>query len=226
MRQLLLLASATLLQCGLCGAATCTSGTLANYIDLGSGGCTIGTNRLYDFQTLTGIAGATAILPANVSIMPSGGNSDPGLTAFVKATATSSNELQLLFTYQISGTSFIGDSITLSGSSQTADGAITDLQNFCAAGTFGPDGVTGCTGAAGSLLTLNGVQNQDSAAVGQASFLSVTDDFTLDGGLTGTASGGAISDRFAAVPEPSTYLLSALGLALGIGTKLRFRRRS
>jgi len=213
--------SLTIVSSALCStASTCTSGTLATYIALGSGGCTIGQNTLYDFQTVSGISGATPISTADVSISPLGGNLNLGVTASVSQVAGANSQLELLFTYQISGASYVADSITLGGSSETADGAVTDIQNFCAGGVFGPDGVTGCTGLAGSLLTLDGVQNHDSTVLGAASSLGVTDDLTLDGGLMGSASGGTITDRFSAVPEPFSYLLTGLGLALGLAAKL------
>ncbi|HEX3682295.1 MAG TPA: hypothetical protein VHU83_07105 [Bryobacteraceae bacterium] len=196
------------------------SGTLATYIGLGSGGCTIGQNTLNDFRTISGIAGATPISTADVSISPLGGNLNPGITASVSQVTGANSQLDLLFTYQISGASYVADSITLAGSSETADGAVTDIQNFCAGGAFGPDGVSDCAGLAGSLLTLDGVQNQDSTALGPASFIGVTDDLTLDGGLMGSASGGSITDRFSAVPEPFGYFLTGLGLALGLAAKL------
>lgn len=226
MRRFLCLVSMTIVVSALCSAApTCTNGTLASYIGLGSGGCTIGANTLYDFQTVSGTAGATEIPTKDVAIAPLGGSLNPGFTATVVQSASTNTELETIFTYRISGSPYVSDSITLAGSSQTVDGAVTDIQNFCAGGTFGPDGVTGCTGSAGSLLTLNGTQNQDSTSLGPAGLLSVTDDFTLDGGLAGSASGGTITDRFSAVPEPLSYLLTILGLALGIGTKLRFIQR-
>jgi hypothetical protein len=207
-------------------ASTCTSGTLASYIGLGSGGCTIGANTLDNFQTVSGISGATAISTADVSISPLGGTLNPGITASVTQVAGANTQLELLFTYQISGASYVGESITLAGSSESADGAVTDIQNFCAGGTFGPDGVTGCTGSAGSLLALDGVQNQASTVLGPSSFIDVTDDFTLDGGLAGSASGGTITDRFSAVPEPFSYFLTGLALTLGLGAKLSYARRN
>ncbi len=225
MRRVLFLLSTTIVLSPLCSGSACTNGSLASYIGLGSSGCSIGANTLFDFQIVSGISGATPIAPGEVSIMPSGGEFSPGITASVSQMAGANTQLELLFTYQISGTSYVGDAIRLSGSSESGDVAVTDIQNVCAGGTFGPDGVTGCTGVAGSLLTLDGVQNQDSTVLGPATFLSVTDDFTLDGGLMGSAAGGTIGDRFSAVPEPFTYLLTALGLALGAASKLARRKR-
>lgn len=221
MKKLLYFCSAIVGVSTLCSALpVCTDGPLASYIALGSSGCAIGDNTLSGFSTLSGISSATAISPGDVSVHPSGGNFDPRLSFVVDQTANANKRYELLFTYQISGMSYVGDSITLTGSSESGDGAVTDLQNLCAGGAFGPDGVTGCTGFAGSLLTLDGVQNQNSISLGPTPFLNVTDDFTLDGGLTGSASGGSVEDRFSAVPEPFTYLLTGLGLALGLGVNV------
>lgn len=226
MGKLLYLLCAIPLLSALCSAATCTDGSLASYIGLGYGGCTIGANTLYDFHTVGGISGATPISTADVSLAPLGGNFDPGISASVSTAAGANTQLELLFTYQIAGTSYIGDSITLASSSETGDGAVTDIQNFCAGGTFGADGITGCTGTSRSLLTLDGIQNHDSTTFGSTSFLDVTDDLTLDGGLMGSASGATITDRFSSVPEPISYLLAGLGLALGLGATLISDRRN
>jgi hypothetical protein len=196
--------------------ATCTGGSLASYIALGSGGCTIGTTTIYDFETVSGTSGATPISTGDVTIGPLGGTFDPGVIVSVNTAAGANSLLEAIFTYRLSGPSFTSDSITLSGSSETGDGAVTDVQNYCAGGTFGPDGVTGCTGAPGSLLTLDGVQHQDATGLGPAGLLSITDDFTLDGGLSGSASGGTFTDQFTAVPEPSSYLLTGLGFAFAL----------
>lgn len=222
MRRFVLLPSVLLAIAQMCSAAPCAVGSLASYIALGAAGCTIGTNTLDDFATLSGIAGATPISPADIAITPSGASTNAGITASVNVTATTGEVLEALFTYQISGNLYAADSITLSHSSESADGAVSDTQNYCVGGTFGPDGVTGCSGSPGSLIALDGVQNQDSQSFSPAGLLSITDDFTLDGGLAGSASGGDITDRFTVVPEPSGFVFTALALALGLIYRLRF----
>lgn len=210
---------------GLSAASVCTDGSLASYIALGPAGCTIGGNTVGSFETLPGLSGALAISPGDVSVHPSGGDFNPSLGFSVDQTAGANSQLELLFSYLIFGGWYAGDSIALAGSSESGDGAVTDIQNFCAGGVAA-GGITGCTGFAGSLLTLDGEQNRDSTTFGRTFFdVFVTDDFTLDGGLSGTASGGSITDRFSAVPEPFTYLLTGLGLAVGIGVKLVRRNR-
>ncbi len=214
------------------GSPTCTSGTLASYELLGAGGCSIGGDTIGSFATLSGITGATAIDPAMVEIKPSGGTADPELLFEVDETADANSVLESLFTYTISGTAFTMETITLSGSSETGDGGVTDTQNYCAGGAFGPDGVTGCSGSAtGTLLTFDGIQNTDQTSFAGTTLLSITDDFVLDGGTAGSASGGMFLDQFAAtsaVPEPNgIFLLAAAGLVFAGIRKLRsFQRNS
>lgn len=227
MKHWVFLASAIVLLTQSILAAPCTSGSLANYIALGATGCTIGGNTLYDFQTLSGTAFATPIATQGITINPLGGAYNPGISVSTQMTAASGKLLEALFTYRISGNLFVGDSITLSASSETVDGAVTDIQNYCAGGTFGSNGVSACTGLAGSLLALDGVTNQASSSFSRTSFLSITDDFTLDGGLAGSASGGTFADSFTAVPEPSVFLLTALGITLALtGKQFQSLKRS
>ena len=118
----------------------------------------------------------------------------------------------------------MSSAITLSGSSETGDGGVTEIENFCAGGMFDSTGVGNCTGTAGSLLTLDGAQNSDYSGLGPVSFLNVTDDFTLSGGTIGSAAGGTFTKSFGAVPEPASIMLAGFGLALAAGAGLRRRR--
>lgn len=66
-------------------------------------------------------------------------------------------------------------------------------------------------------------------ALGSPTLLSVTDDFTVDGGTAGTAAGGTFTDQFlaqttpSAVPEPTGTL--PLGAAVLFAAAM-WRRRS
>ena len=219
MKGFLTLAVSACLAASLCTAAPCINGSLASYIALAGGGCTIDGNTLFNFQTVSGTAGTTAIATADLLISPFGGSTSFGFTATTAKTAATGTLLESIFTYQISGNLYTGTSITLAGSSETGDGAVADVQNYCAGGTFGPSGVTGCSGLAGSLVALDGIQQTDQGTFGGVTLLSITDDFTLDGGLAGSASGGSFTNQFtaqsvAAIPEPLSLLLAGLGLAL------------
>jgi hypothetical protein len=197
----------------------CSSGTLADYISLGATGCTIGGNTVFDFLTVPGIQGGTQVNTASVVISPAGGTFNPGVTAGLDVSASAGNLLEAIFTYKISGQIYGGDTISLSGSSETGDGAVTETQSYCAGGSFGPDGVTGCTGTTGALTAVDGVQNSDSAAFAPVSFLNVTDDFVVDGGVSGSAAAGTITDQFTAVPEPSPMWFLGIAVAIAAGYK-------
>ena len=221
MKGLLTIVAVIVSAAGLASAAPCTNGTLASYIAIGAGGCTIGGNTLFGFEVVSGMAGATAIATSALAIAPFGGDTSFGFTATTTQTAGAGSLLESIFTYKISGNSYLGTSITLSGSSETGDGAVTDLQNYCAGGAFGPDGVTGCTAVTGALVTLDGIQQTDMTSFAGVGLLSITDDFTLDGGLAGSASGGSFTDQFTAsapsvIPEPFGFALTGLGLAIGM----------
>lgn len=221
MKRLLTIVSAVLAAAGLSSAAPCTNGTLASYIALGAGGCTIGGNTLFGFDVVSGTAGATAIATSALTIAPSGGDTSFGFTATTTQTAGTGTLIESIFTYKISGNSYTGTSIALSASSETGDGAVTDVQNYCAGAMFGPDGVTGCSAVTGALVTVDSAQQTDTALFAGVNLLSITDDFTLDGGLAGSATGGSFTDRFTAgavstIPEPFGFALTTLGLAIGM----------
>jgi hypothetical protein len=199
----------------------CAAGTLASYEALGSGGCTIGTDLVSSFANVAGTFGATELDPTAVSVSTTGDSSDPELIFSVNQTATAPQLLETIFTYVISDSVFLQSAISLANSSETVDGAVTDIQNLCAGGAFGADGVDGCTGNALSLLTLDGIQNSDNTSLGSVNSVAVTDDFTLDGGTAGTASGGKFTDTFTAqssvvttTPEPANTLPAAVLIVL------------
>jgi hypothetical protein len=206
-------------------ADPCVAGSLAFYEGLGATGCTIGTNTLSSFTSLSGTTGATELSPGAVSIQPSGGTADPELQFTVSETVQTPPLLETIFNYRIAGNPYTQSQIDLSNSSETGEGAVTDIQNICEDGSFGPDGVDGCPGVSDSLLTLDGIQNTDSTPLSALSSLSVTDDFTLDPGPSGSASGGVFTDQFTAsttVPEPKmSVLLGAFVLALAATWKRR-----
>jgi hypothetical protein len=213
-------------------SSLCTTGTLASYEALGAGGCQIGGDTIGSFAIISGITGATAIDPALVEIKPSGGTDDLVLKFDVTQTANAGSLLEAIFTYAISGPDpFITDMTTLSNSSETGDGDVSETQNYCVGGRFGPDGVDGCTGStSGTLLTLDGIQNTDQGSFTGATTLGITDDFVLDGGTAGSASGGTFVDRFTAtstVPEPNCiFLLPAIALVSAGFRKLRSLHRN
>ena len=220
MKQFLLLAVVAFSGSHMAAAATCGATSLAAYVALGSSGCTIGGDTLYNFQILAG-SGVTELAGGSVTITPSGSIYAPSIAISINQSATAFNAIETMFTYDISGPLYTGISTVLSGSSEsTVNDGVTGLVNFCEGGSFGPDGVDGCTKPNGGLTTVDGVQNTDMSTFGAVPFLNVTDDFQLDSG-GGTASGGTLTNSFTAVPEPVSTALVGLGLALAGALKVR-----
>ena len=224
MKQVLLLALTAVAASQLGVAASCSSGSLATYVALGSTGCTIGGDTLTNFKILTGFSGGTPIAPGSVTLAPTGSTFAPGLTISTSQSASAGMPLEAIFTYDISGPPYNSIAAVLSGAAETADGGVTGIVNFCEGGMFGSDGVDGCMSANGSLVTLDGVQNMDSSSFSKVSSLAVTDDLTIDPGLSGTASGATLTNSFTAVPEPLTSTLAILGFALVGALKTRSLR--
>jgi hypothetical protein len=197
----------------------CSTGTLATYEALGAGGCTIGTNTVFDFNSPSGITGATPIAPADIKIIPSGGTASPTLMFETTSDATDGALLEALLDYSISGNAYTSDTITLAGTSSGGNGAVTDIQNYCLGGSFDSTGVNNCSsGNTNALLNLG--DGFDPATFAPVPLLNVTDDFTLDSGGPGSdnfASGGSFTDAYtaqSAVPEPAEYLFLAIGIIL------------
>jgi len=231
MKQFLLLAVVAFSGSQIAAAAACGTTTLAAYVALGSGGCTIGGDKLYNFQILAG-SGVTELAGGSVTITPSGSIYAPSIAISMNQSATAGNGIETMFTYDISGPFFEGISSVLSGSTaSTVNDGVTGIVNFCEGGIFGADGVDGCTGPSnGGLLTFKGFnqvpsidQLSDMSTFSAVPFLNVTDDFLLLSG-GGTASGGTITNSFTAVPEPISTALAGLGLALVGVLKVRANR--
>ena len=199
------------------GEPMCVSGTLASYVALGSAGCSLGSDVLSGFETLSGINLSTPISPAAINITPLITAGNVGLMFTLSSNASGGSILEALVDYRMSGGSYTGASISASGTSASGNGAVTDIQNLCFGGLFGPDGVTGCsTGRTGTLLLLG--DGSTSTAFAGAASVNVTDDITFDSGGPGSANGaagGVFADTFAtsasSVPEPGALSLLIAG---------------
>ena len=219
MKLIVIFGSLTMSLAQLCSGAACTSGTLASYISLGAGGCTIGGNTLSNFGLDSGSNGALALSASSLTINPFGGSATPGLSFSTNQTVAANSMLESIFTYQIAGSLYSSLSISLANASETGDGGVTDQVNFCAGGAFGADGLNNCTGAPGTLLTVDPIQLADQSLFSSTSPVSITNDFILDGGTVGSASGGVFTNSLTAsssssTPEPSSIWLSGGALLI------------
>ena len=208
------------------GAPLCVSDTLGGYISLGAAGCQVGGATFSGFAMLAPITGATPI--SNVTISPYQASNVVGFDFQINGAAVSGDLLQAIFGFQVTGNSIVADSLSVSGVSSTGAGFITDIQDYCLGGSFPPNDVTGCGGTAGTLVVVD--NGGDQASFGGVSLVGVVNDFTLDAGSGGGATGGLVSQRFtlaaSAVPEPQTWmLLSSALMGLGVVRVVRNGKR-
>lgn len=226
----LLFAVTLLLAGGTANASPCVSGSLADYIALGSGGCTIGDKTLGDFSAASFLTGATAIDAANVNVAAVGGPFNFGLdftlTPNAPSLAGAMQLLDILLGYRVTGSSLIGASLGLGVSAATGDGAVTAITNVCGNGLFSTNLV--CSGPSSAGLAVVNTESFgfpfDSAPLAISSFFDVFTEITLDGGFAGSASlTGAVSNRFS-VPEPDTSALLAVAM-LGLIAVMRRRKQ-
>jgi len=193
-------------------AATLVSGSLADYIALGSGGGTIGPTRFSDFTLLPGEAGATQFAPEDITVNPLNTVGMPGLQFVVEDSASGNDFFGIRFSYRVSDSAVFGASLAITDAAATGESSVTVVEDLAVASQ--PDA---------ALIVFRTAQ--DSELSDQLSFtalpsVTVTTGITLDGGGSGLASLGSATSRFA-VPEPSALVL----VALASSSVLALRRR-
>ncbi len=197
MRGLILSTVLTVLLTGQATAGVLTSGTLSDYINLGSAGGSIGSTLFSDFLILPAQNGATALLPSNVFVNPINVMNNPGLQFVVNQTANLNELFELRLSYRVADFSITGASVALEGSSVNVNGANT-----------------------GSFLLNEPLQTLIAFDVGLISELSMSTtfgslplvnvefDLVIDGGTDGRAVLVSAVNQFVAngstIPEPSS----------------------
>lgn len=219
---------------GQAAAAPCVTSPLVEYQKLLSGGCTVGSLNFSDFSLLTEPTAATPFRSIQISPLTSGGLF--GLTFSITPFSVVDTSLfENLIAYRVTGIGALlnGATIALLDATATDSGSVTNVQNLCLGGAFGPDGVSGCMGKAVNQIAIvtdglsDPIQTAAFAAIGA---LAVATDIAIDGGGKGTASLGSTTNLFrsvavVAVPEPAPIFLLCAGV-LAFAVRRPARRRA
>lgn len=188
---------------------SCSSGSLASYLGLVEG-CSIGSSIFSGFETFA-VPGVTDIDPADVTVTPVSGLSNPGFLFSGPFQAGPDVLLGLGVIYNAQGL-FAGNQAELTNPVVTLDAAITLIEDKCIGGIF----ASGFCGGIPDNITLVATEFF-SETTGSISFqtttlLGIRNELVIDGGLDGTASLGSFRNQLTAVPEPGTFLLLSLGM--------------
>ncbi len=207
-------------------AAPCVSGSLQDYINLGAGGCQLGTLFISGVLPEPGQNTATTINAAQVQVATGGSPLMPTLLFTLNKTATSNQIFESFFRFNVSGPLLAASSIALNSPVATGDGVVTATEDVCPGGSFSGNAPSGCAKAASlvAFATASGSQLSDSASFASTNMLDVFVDLTADGGPSGTAVFNSATVSFTATPEPSAALLMLTGFATLVA--FRYRRNS
>jgi hypothetical protein len=202
-------------------AGVCVQGTMADYLLLGAGGCTIFDKVFYDFgySGLNKEASQVQVVP----LINDPNNPGLGFQSVWSAAGSSEMDSNITFSVAVQGTpapARIKDASLVMFGGANYPGAATVTEGLCVPGG----------GCIGNLYTFDYdlpglIQLEDSTVFTPTGVILVRKDIGVAGnGGTGSATITFVEDRFSQVPEPASIML--LGAALvGIGGMLRRKTR-
>lgn len=237
--RLLFLSFAFLVAQGTAHAATSFCGSAGLDVYTSSGfTCNIGDKTFSDFAAILTSVNASPGAESSILVIPGGTSTDPSFSfvgSFSASGAAASETLTILYTATAPvGSTFTGNSLSLTGASVTGLAAITASEALCLGGSFtSPTLPLVCSSGVtvNSTLTAD-ITNGNLGATINYNFspvttLGVVKKITLTGALGGTASASALNNVLAAtVPEPSTWIMTLAGIVLLAMSRLRRANRA
>jgi hypothetical protein len=216
-------------------AAPCTTETLADYIALGSTGCTIGGYTFYNFQLTadTATGGATPVTASDIEVTGLGPTGTSGASGSDSLFPTDIG-VDFDTVWAVAAGQTLDDNITFDVSVGTGAADVTDAGLVQDSSVTGNGAVTvsekGCSGIVAPCTNTWGVATNDTAFVSDSIFtatgtLSVEKDIAVSGN-GGTANLSNVADVFSTseVPEPRAIsFLLGLGLVAGFAFRKKFQ---
>jgi hypothetical protein len=201
----------------------CAPGTLTDYVNLGSDGCTIGDKVLFDFIDLTIPNGAVPIDFASIFVTPVSSEFVAELRFAVDGSAGPHQFLDAHFAYSVTTNGFpmVGLRLEMTGASATGDGATTVITDACIGDVFNFDVCFADTATLITAATAFDAVTSDETTFPPTNTLGVANDIGIDGGLGGSARLGTVVNHISEVPEPATLLLCAAGLIAAVWLRRR-----
>jgi hypothetical protein len=160
---------------------------------------------------------AVTIDPALIQVTPVASTYTSSLRFTFQQTAGAGELFESFFRFNVVGSGLTGAGVTLDSPNATGDGVVTAILDICPGGSFSGDSPLGCSHPAATpiAVALEGFsQLSDSATFTPGNFFDVFTNFTVDGGVAGSASFGSATVDISAVPEPASVLFIITGAAL------------
>ncbi len=205
-------------------AGPCVSGTLQDYVNLGSTGCQVGAVTFTGFLPAPGQTLATAVSPSLVQVTPGGTQYMPTLQFMLQQTVTGSQLAESFFRFNATGPQLTADMITLNSPAATGNGVVTATQDLCPGTAFTGNTPSGCGPTSKSVVaffTPAASMMSDTATFAATGTLGSFVDLTADAGGGGSATLNSATVKITAAPEPSAIAL----MLTGIGAMVFLKRR-